>query len=295
MTHSTTVDWQSLVFDPGWMERLDRLACKRFGEGGLAEEAGAYVIDKLAENDWAALQSYKGQSNPNTYLHTLAGNFIEEFSRKRFGRPRPPEWVKREGDLWTRIWKLVCLERRMPQTVVDLCCIGEIREPASIRRIIQTLKARIPWCGESAREIGSQPIGDDDSEVAPEQLIPEYMTPDASIETDHFRGTLHMLSTLFSDEVTPATIENTAVKAQAAENDSNVAGVRNLGDHLQLSDLEWVLLRMVYQDGMKLNAVASLLGLKAHEPGRILKRTLEKIADTLSVLGIDKENFRSLL
>ena len=293
MTHSTTVDWQSLVFEPAWMERLDHLAARRFGSGGLAEEASAYVIDKLSESEWAALKSYKGQSSPQSYLHTLAGNFIEEFSRKRFGRPRPPEWVKREGELWTRVWKWVCLERRLPQAVVDLCCDGDL--PAMIRKIIQTLKARIPWCGESAREIASNPIADDDGELSPEQLIPEYMTPESSIESEHFRDSMLMLSTLLQDEITPATIDKAATRAQAILDAPDTKKIGGLGDRLQLSDLEWVLLRMVYQDGVKLKAAAGYLGLKAHEPGRIMKQTLDKVADAMAELGVDKDNFVNLL
>lgn len=292
---TTSVDWRALVFDPDWMERLDRLAAKRFGDGGLAEEASAYVIEKLSEQEWSALQSFKGQSSPTTFLHTLAGNFIEEFSRKRFGRPRPPEWVKREGDLWIQIWKLLCLERRMPQTVLDLLCSGDRREPASIQRIIQTLKARLPWCGESAREIASAGLTGDDGEFSAEEMIPEYRTPDATIENEHFCHALQMLSTLLSDEITEASIENSAAKAQAIVNDGNSHGLKNLGAHLQLNDQEWVVLRLVYQDGLKLHAVAEMLGLKAYEPGRILKRSLDKIAENMATLGVDKENFLSML
>jgi len=87
---SSDVDWKSLVFESGWMQKLDQLAAKRFGAGGLAEEAGNYVIEQLSNDNWASLTSFKGQCKPETYLHTVTNNYLEEFSRKRFGRPRPP-------------------------------------------------------------------------------------------------------------------------------------------------------------------------------------------------------------
>ena len=294
MSYSTNVDWRALVFDQQWMQRLERLAAKRFGAGGLAEEAAGYVIEKISENEWAVFQSYKGQSKPETYLHTLTGNFLEEFSRKRFGRPRPPEWVKREGETWIRIWKMICLERCMPQSVIDLVCVDDSRQESFVKHVIQTLKARIPWCGESSREIATPSI-DDDGATSLEELIPEFLTPDSQIEEAHFESVLQMLGLMFKDEVTPASVENSADQARAMSQDEAYAPLRYFGDSLDLSDEEWVILRMVFENGLKYRVVAERLGMKHHEPGRICKRALDKISLAFEQAGIEKDSIINML
>jgi len=273
---------------------MERLAAKRFGAGGLAEEASSYVIEKLSENEWAVFHTYKGQSKPETYLHTLTGNFLEEFSRKRFGRPRPPEWVKREGEIWVRVWKMICLERCMPQSVLDLLCYDDAREESFVKHIMQTLKARIPWCGESSREINT-PSSDDESATPLEELIPEYATPDSQIEEEHFQSVLQMLGLMFQSELTPASVENAADKARTASQKAAFAPLKQFGDVLDLSDEEWVILRMVFENGMKFRLVAERLGMKAHEPGRVCKRALDKIAHALDHAGIEKDIIINML
>lgn len=295
MSQSNNINWKSLILDGAWLDRLDRLTIKRFGAGGLAEEASAYVIEKLSADDWHVFLSFKGQSKPETYIHTLANNFIEEFSRKRFGRPRPPEWLKRQGDLWVKVWKMVCLERRLPQTVIDLMCAGDLREPLTVQKVIQAIKARLPWCGDSNREIAAHTFSDEDSEQTVEDQIVEFNTPETSIETSHLRDVMHMLGNLLSNNPNPASSENAAHRADSSIKDANIHSSLQLSHVLTLSDQEWVILRMVYQDGMKLNAVASFLGLKAHEPGRIMKTTLQRIATALETLGVSVDDFRERL
>jgi len=273
---------------------MERLAAKRFGAGGLAEEAAGYVLEKLSENDWAVFQTYKGQSKPETYLHTLTGNFLEEFSRKRFGRPRPPEWVKREGETWIRVWKMICLERCMPQSVIDLLCYDDVRDESFVKQIIQTLKARIPWCGESSREINT-PVSDDENDTPMEELIPEYSTPDSKIEDEHLQSVLQMLGIMFQDGVNPANVENAADRAKNLSRDASVAPLRQFGDALDLSDEEWVVLRMVFENGLKFRIVADRLGMKAHEPGRLCKRALEKISFAFEQAGVKKDHIINML
>jgi transcriptional antiterminator Rof (Rho-off) len=90
-------------------------------------------------------------------------------------------------------------------------------------------------------------------------------------------------------------MENLMEKTSVSSSYESFGPLRQLGDVLELADLEWVILRMVYQDGVKLKAVAKVLQLKEHEPGRVIKRVLAKIADALDALGIDKDNFMTQL
>lgn len=46
------INWASLLLEPMWMQRLDSLCLKRFGQPGLAEEASTYVLNQLSKNAW---------------------------------------------------------------------------------------------------------------------------------------------------------------------------------------------------------------------------------------------------
>lgn len=300
MGHLISTDWKALVFDSTWIERLDNLTKKRFGEGGLADEASSYVIEKLSADDWKVFDSFKGQSKPQTFLHSLASNFIEEFSRKRFGRPRPPEWLKRQGSLWVSVWRMLCLERKLPESIVDLLCIEQLREPKSINTVMQTIKAKVPSCGQAIREHSANTSVGDDENLSPEDLIPSFNTPEAEIENEHFGQVLEMISNLFTSSrsnkgVTPESVNDSSIKAKQVLDSGSLNNAKTLGDVLQLEDQEWIILRMVYQDGIKLKTVAQTLGLKDYEPGRIMKRTLEKIQAALVSLGIETDQFSSCL
>ena len=190
---------------------------------------------------------------------------------------------------------MLCLERRLPQTVVDLLCADKLREANTVQSVIQTVKARLPGCGESAREIASQPIGQGEDQIAAEDRIAEFHTPETIIAADHLRDVLHMLGNLLNKNQHPEANDAVVERVESMVHKADVQQTTKLGNVLKLSDQEWVILRMVYQDGMKLKAVAACLGLKDHEPGRIMKTTLPRIAASLRKLGVDMENFRTQL
>lgn len=305
------IDWQSLIFTSGWLDRLDRLAIRRFGEGGLAEEASRFVLDQLSDNDWSVLDSYKGKSKPETYLYTLSGNFLEEFSRRRFGRPRPPEWLKRQGDIWVQVWKLVCLERQLIQTVVDRLTWKGLREPGFVKKIIRTIKARLPWCGKSNREM---PVVPDDPGHPAGQNVPLYAveafatggegglpnpaTPDpveVELSSATYDEVLLMVGSLLNDEVNPNMFNTGADDKALYISAALTAKIDRLRDQIHLSDEERLILRMVYQEGMKRKLVAQALGMQEHLPGRILKRVIGRIKDIFSDIGIDMNEIRELM
>ncbi len=274
------IDWRALVLNPSWLERLDRLAVRRFGAGGLAEEASAYVLERLSDDNWGAMASFKGQAKPETFLHTLAANMLEEFSRDRFGRPRPPEWLKRQGESWIQLWRLICLERQDTETVVARHSAGDMRDPTAVRQTIRTIKARIPNCGLSNREVSAGTLTrDDDPDARVEEFIADPHTPDGLLANHAYDDVVLMLTHLF--EAAPADAD---IQGLSADFRHKFAAVR---DHLRLSEQEILLLRMVYQDGHKRNNIAASLGLASHQPGRIIANALQNIRAALEKSGID--------
>jgi len=277
------INWQDIVFQEQWLNHLDKLSIRRFGEGGLAEEASSYVLDCLSRENWSALNAFSGQSKPETYLHTLTTNFIEEFSRKRFGRPRPPQWLIRQGDFWVTIWTLICLERQITQTVIDR--LSDIREALFIQDVVYTIKARLPWCGESARESAAcYSTNDTDTEEDIDHHIADHQTPDKQLSDEFNAELLLMLNCLLSQNVEKSMngiIENSEQTSHK---------FKAFHRSIDLTHEESLILKMVYQDGLNKTIVAKTLGLQAHLPGRILKKVFEKIRCAMQEAGLELNN-----
>jgi len=281
------VNWQDIIFDSAWLANLDRLTTRRFGEGGLAEEASTYVLECLSKNDWQALSHFKGQAKPKTFLHTITLNFIEEFSRKRFGRPRPPEWLKRQGDFWIQVWKFICLERQITQTVIDR--LSDVRDSLYVKDVIRTIKARLPWCGSSAKEVSTATLQQQEDENNLEEILPDNDTPEKALFEAQYADLLLMLNLIFAEGGGDS--ENTF--DAVASNLQTVSEKFTLfNQRLELSDEERLILKMTYQEGLKRSVVAKTLGMQAHLPGRILKRIFHKIHDTMDQCDLNIEDFK---
>lgn len=275
------IHWPELILSPGWLAKLDHLARTRFGQPGLAEEASTYVIDRLSEDDWARCRTYSGQARAETFAQVLAVNLLEEFARKRFGRPRPPTWLQREGELWVRLWKMVCLERQLVPSVIDRLCAGTQREPSFVRRAITVIKARLPWCGDSTREIPAAClIADAEEEEQPEQAAHSI---EQRLDREQWEDALLVIHRLLVFAQSPSSQngnnEDTSLTMQPDT-------AQQLQQRLNLSDEERLLLKMVYQDGLKLNLVARAMNLPPYQPGRLLNRLHQRIRRTLEDCGV---------
>lgn len=280
------MDWGALFLQPEWLSRIDRLSDRRFGVGGLAEEAAAYVLEALSADDWARCKQFKGNSRPETYIHTLANNALEEFSRKRFGRMRPPEWLKREGPTWVELWKRLCMERQLDATVLDTFAASG-RDMELVRRMVRTIKARMPWCGNSAQEIPLLYFDDAGGEA---RSAADNLTTDEGAPEQAQRSAYEVLVLSLS-----YLLDTPADTSQREQKERNVAGkardfapmFEKMALQVSLSDEERLVISMVYRDGIKKNQVAVALGLQDHQPGRILKRVFARIAAALADSGIN--------
>ncbi len=295
MLENDSMDWQAIVFESDWLSRLDRLAEKRFGQGGLAEEASSYVIEKLSANEWASLHAFKGQSKPETYLYTVTGNFLEEFSRKRFGRPRPPEWLKRQGDFWVIAWKMLCLERQSESFLIEKLSGQEMRDPDEVKDILRTIKARLPWCGHSNKEISVASHDPDEDGQSPEQIIPDYATPEQALSKELLSETLIMMSILLNPSPSSEKIADDYDLGNFPIKQDMLEKLIRFKQIISLDDRERIILKMVFQDGFKRKAVAKSLGLADHIPGRIIAKALEKIKQVLESLDFQFDEISHLV
>lgn len=283
--------WAERVLDPAFTDYVEKMARRRFGQDALAEEAVNYVLDGLSENDWQRCRRYRGQSQPKTFLVSLSSNLIEEFSRKRFGRPRPPVWVKAQGEIWERLWKMVCLERQPVPSVVDRLTQTGQRSGETVRHSIAVIKARIPTCGqEGAGECATDDI---QSWSDASGLVSRDQQPGTELEQQAVLLFRRLISSLETDaaELPPLADETCSRNLDPALAEK----LRALHEQLQLNNEEVVLLRMVFIDGLNKSKAARALGKPDHYGGRTINEVLNRCHDAFRACDLDMESlFRAV-
>ena len=121
---------------------VNRLAARRFQQQETAEEAALYVLETLSQDNWKRLQDFSGKSKFTTYFTTVVYRLLEDYSRKRFGRVSPPQWIKRLGSFWITLYRLLCLER-FPFS--DAIHIAESRLPSLSSSTLEEMAEEISY------------------------------------------------------------------------------------------------------------------------------------------------------
>lgn len=283
------IDWKKIVFDPMRIKQLEVLAQRRFNDGGLAEEATTFLIEQLSNDDWRRLKIFSGDAKPETFLYSIAINLLEEFSRRRFGRLRPPEWLKREGGLWIRIWKMLCLERQTRDRVLDLCCAQTRRDPDFVLSVIKTIRARLPSCGVQNISVS---LDRDHTEDVPLEIA-TAVTLEESLAKAELEERLALFAELLENLHRPS---NSLAETKARLNAGfDMEELHKLRRNLNCSEEEILVLRMAFQEGLRLNVIATALGMPSYQPGRILKRVFKSMLTALQSSGIATDRLHSLL
>lgn len=277
-------DWQQILFDPqnDLMGRLDRLAKKRFWDENLADEAFIWILDKLKADNWARLDSFAGKSKPSTFLYTVFLRSLEDFSRTKFGYPRPKTWLKNMGDFWVQIWKRLCLEREPPEQIKMSMGSGNKHLEREIKQIMVTIKAQEPDCGkqESLTTIGgtdddlfastAYSEGQDDSEAMWQHQA--CHSAEEALQGENLEQLLHVIGLL-----TGVNCQLPVAPSDMPEFDIKVA---QLSDLLQLKPDEQLVLKMKFQQGMKNTAIAHALDMTNYQ----VKTCLQAVIKRLSLL-----------
>ncbi|VAW96235.1 hypothetical protein MNBD_GAMMA22-1262 [hydrothermal vent metagenome] len=291
---AASINWHSLVFGSGWLQKLDKLAARRFAEGGLAEEATTYVIDKLSADEWQCLASFQGQCKPESYLYTVTSNYLEEFARKRFGRLRAPEWLKQQGTLWLQVWKMICLERQLIPSVIEHLCSKNIRDVSVIKNAITTIKARLPWCGSDSHREQAANTTEIQDDYNPTIIIATNDSPERELTETVYADSLLLISSLMNDKPVEAVFGDNASALAANYLKKNKDKITMIQQKLQLTDEEKIVLRMFFQDGLKKSVIAKSLGMQQHIPGRLLKLVLKRISQVFHDLNINLNDINEL-
>jgi len=282
-------NWNEVVFQSDWLQNLDKLALKRFADQTLAEEATEYVVSRMSMDNWQLLEGFNGRSKPETYLYTVIHSQFEEFSRKRFGRPRPPLWLNRQGELWVRIWKEICLERQLDISVIERLSQIKTHSMAFLKEIVRTIRARIPCCGESRRQ--EQAVSNPEESLQHAMQGGDAMNdnglsdnttlePDRQLQWVCYQEFLKTLNLLLQGETLPVS---------AAKETGQQEALVQFQKKCKLNAEEALLLRMIFQDGIKKKVAAKSLGIKPYELTRTINQTLERIRNSIREANLEIE------
>lgn len=266
------VDWAGIVFSETVMKRLQHMVHDKFMDDASAEEAMTFVIESLSGNNWEKCRSYAGKSSPETFVFSVSRNLVIDYMRKLSGRPRPPTWLKRKGELWVSLWREHCL-RREPLELLVKRHGGDTTREEIVRHILVAIKAKLPWCGVSTAPIS---IDDDNNSYSinqhEQQRAAGQPYPD---EQQHRQDALELAHLLLTDAEDESSSESTAPISYG-----DIEGIT-------LTPEEKLVLKMHFCDALSISAIAKRLKKSRDQVVRLHELALSKIKKSLTDSGIE--------
>lgn len=260
-------DWNEKIV-AHW-DLINRLSEKRFGKRVIAEEAALFVMDGLLADDGRRVRAFRGSSFP-AFLASVAYRLLEDFSRKRFGRRRPPKWLANLGGNWLRLYALLCLERldvtEAVAVVEQSSTWREEREPEEAAWLI---KQEVVDCGAHQ---GLEIQGDGDS--SDEAVAPQYSEQQEQLEGSEREEVFRLLFIALTD------LDEHVVKTNLAR----LSDVR-----IVLTSEEKLMLKLCYQDDISITAAGTMLGYNRHQVHGRMRRLLARIRLAFEQAGLDRE------
>lgn len=240
------------------------LARRQFRAEHLVIESADFVLQRLAENDWARVRKHSGEGAIRAYLSRVIQRLLHDFARQKFGRKQPPRWLAAQPTFWQKVHRLLCLERLPAREVLELVSMDVPggRDDQAVREAIAVIRTRDKDCGQSNTESGNVSLED-----APEPAG-EHTADPTAVET---AGLTELLYRVLIDEAPEAQLQPTLAALQA---------------DLQLASDERLLLRMVFEDGMKVTEAGRMLGLSTHVVHGQMRRLLARIRTAVERSGV---------
>lgn len=234
---------------------IDALASKRFPQSVLADEAVVYVLQKLQEDPSRRLAGYSGSCRFSTYLSVVVSRLFEDFSRAKFGRLRPPVWLKRLGGMWLVLFKLLCMERKsFPQAVDEMMTYYDLSAKTA-EHMGATILAEVVDCGHRK---GQMVVSDG---------------------VEGYAGDGNDVAGLFEEEQRHLLFRALFQKLVADDG----GGLFDLD--FKLSGQEKILLKLCYQDGIGVSTAGEMVGLSVHQAHGKMRRVLARIKKILQDSG----------
>ena len=263
-------DWQC-IYNDNWTMEFKNIVRKRLPcSTSVIDDTMLDVRQELAIN-LSTLN--EAPHSINAYLRIAFRNTLEDYLRKKHGYPRPPEWIKRLGATYERIYKLLCLENRTVNDVHASMSSLYKHSRDFIENIISEVRAGVINCG-SWRETVSM----DDSLNGNEMESSEYLG-----------GTSLPPDVILQNMNSSALFKAILGDAQMLSNSLHSNNLKVVFESLQkkpLQDDECLLLRMIYTDGHTVSSAARLLGMADKKARSQLNVTLKRLRNILQTSGI---------
>jgi DNA-directed RNA polymerase specialized sigma24 family protein len=265
------------------LPRIERLAARRFKDGNFADEAVNFVLDQLQQDDWRRVRAYQGEAKFETYLTTVVQRLLEDFATRKFGKSRIPTEVAAGGPLWVVVFRRLCVERlSLAETIERVVAEAPRgRDPALVEEVARAIRGRYPRCGSPNGLALITSTDDYEALNGSRDHVEEAWRHDPNaglIAREQEKLLRDIRATMLDPEP-----EATDPVPGGGGDDLR----KRLGDRLGLSPEDRLLLKMVYQDGLKVTAAGEMLGWGPHQTHGKLRRLLARIHKVCEGLGID--------
>ncbi|MBF0585197.1 MAG: hypothetical protein HQL80_13330 [Magnetococcales bacterium] len=260
-------------------QRLEQLALRRFADANLADEAMLFTQTAMAKNDWGPLRAYAARADASfpTFFSQIARRMLEDFARSRFGRPHIPQWVTEQGPFMEEVYRLLCLERMSVSQVVEFLHTSAPGGQAEvvIWAAINTVLKQATECGKSAFAELSTDNEQLDALAEPGTTLHRLSPEDLKIlqQREEILAALHRFLT------------NDGSGA-ASDGKAGRMVLEKIRAVLTLSAEERLLLKLLYQDGLEVEAAARLLGLNNNQLYGRQRRLLARIRKAMEQAGL---------
>lgn len=261
---------------------INRIAERRFADSNRAEEAALFVLDQLEADNCRRLRAFSGRAKLSTYIGSLTIRLLEDFSRKRFGRVRPPAWITALGGIWITLFQFLCLQRLSVVEAVETMKsrVAESRYE-QLEETAWTILEKVTNCGqyqglEVSLDNTEEGRGDTRQNLSSRQNNPEEHV------LVHEREILFEL--LFQNLVTSEKDQSSVEQFFKDIQDESI----------QLSAEERLLLKLCFQDELSVTRAGKMLGMNANQAHGKLRRLLARLRDAFDSAGIGGE-LRELL
>ena len=256
--------WED-IYNARWTAEFINIVKKRVP---YSSENAEETVDEVRQELAVKLSDLKLEPDSvNAYIRSAFRNSLEDYIRKKQGYPRPPEWIKRLGAAYERIYKLLCLENRSVNDIHAIMTSLYHSTRVFVERVISEVRAGVTNCGAWRESVN---IDDNMHEVDEINSNQEHLTPETILQDMDANA---VVNTIFGNQ------------KKIADRNAMLRSLVVLRQ-CELTDDERLLLRMVYAEGHSVSKAARLLKLADAQTRKLLKDLLQRLNQALKDAGI---------
>lgn len=232
--------------------KIEAICRRHFSAENDQNECSVFVIDRLKADNYKRLWAFKGKSSLNTYLYSLINSLVIDFKRKKFGRRRIPSGVVKLGKWAEAVYRLVCWQKFSFDDAYDFLRLDGLFTGSYIEFINEIEPIRRAPCREN----------------------PVFQSINETHESS--------LQKLNDGDSNPLEI-----LIQKLDRERRIIALKVIRDTTAgLSEIDQILVRLVYGSDQSVPAVAKVIGLATSTARKRLKRLLTKYREKLLAEGI---------